>query len=215
MVKFGHALHHGGLDEVMATLSALRAAEPSPDAAGPIANALTMAAHVSYNTGQSSLAADILPRIQRIVEPIRERDPLARAWMDAANAYYAPMVKEEPWEGVRWAEASRASFMEISHRRGMLFVQVFLGLNLWILGAYERAESEFLGAIVMDSKFGLISGTFFLVQVLSDRGSLSDARSFAPAALSFAATAPASTKPLRALTRRRRASSPRRRASSQ
>ncbi len=97
--------------------------------------------------------------------------------MNRAHAHREAWVHEDPFAGLRYSEAAQASFLEANHTRGTLDCQVFLGMNLLYLGAYERAEQELRATLAIGRDLGLVSSlrTLLFVQVLCEREALDEA----------------------------------------
>jgi tetratricopeptide (TPR) repeat protein len=178
IAKLGDAMRRGDIDAFIATLDQVRAVDPSPEAAGIVANTLVLAVSLLDSRGRIDLAEIILRRMQDFIGPIAERDPVARGWLHISRAYHELWVNEDPWAAHRRSEAARESFLEANHRRGALVAQIFLGMSAWCLGGLERAATE-LGAIqVEDEELGMFAPfrPFCLIGVLCDRGLLKQAR---------------------------------------
>ena len=77
--------------------------------------------------------------------------------MNRAHAHREAWVHEDPWAGLRYSEATQASFLEANHTRGALDAQVFIGMNAWYLGAAERAERELRATLAIGEDLGLVS----------------------------------------------------------
>jgi eukaryotic-like serine/threonine-protein kinase len=172
-------------DEFLEMLGQIVATEPAPDAAGQLAFALSLATLGLMNAGRLDRVAPVIARLHAIVEPIRDRDPVARAWMHLAHPRWEAWVQEDPWAGLVRAEAGKASFEEASHRRGVFVAQVFIGVSAWTLGAFGRARAALGASGMPDEELSHLSSLrrHTLVGVLADQGALGEARDEALAML--------------------------------
>jgi len=164
-------------DRFLSVLDAIRSVEPEIDAMSTMAFALAVGIYVLDSTGEFALAEGCLKRLHDIVEPIAAYNPVARAWMNRAHAHHEAWVREDPWAGLRYSEASQQSFQEANHIRGALDGQVFIGMNAWYQGDAERAERELRATLAMGEDLGLVSSlrTLLFVQILCARGGLDEA----------------------------------------
>ena len=175
--KLGHALQHRQLDQFMTTLRALMAAEPAVDATATAAVSLGLATFMLVTMSQFELAGMVLARLDAIVAPVADRDPVARAWRDLSHTRYDAWSKGDPWLAFVRAEAARAGFLEADHQHGARLAQVFVGLTAWTLGLHERAEDALRDAAVAEGAFSVVAslGPFVRVNVLTDLGRLAEA----------------------------------------
>jgi hypothetical protein len=171
----GGAFHRGAFDVFLSTLDLLQKADPLPDAVSTAAFALAMGIVILDSQARFDLSGAVRQRLRAIVEPVADHDPVARGWMIMADTHREPWIHEDPWSGLRAAEAAFASFREARHGRGLLISQVFVGVNAWHLGALERAERELRATMGADDTGLLSSRGFYFVEVLVDRGSLDEA----------------------------------------
>jgi hypothetical protein len=133
-------------DEFVEMLGRIVGADPAPDAVGQIAFALSLATLGLINAGMLDRVGTVIARIHTIVEPIADKDPVARAWMHVAHPRWETWVQEDPWAGLVRAEAAKTSFDEAGHRRGALVAEVFIGMSAWSLGAFDRARVALTGS---------------------------------------------------------------------
>ncbi len=171
----GHA-QRGDDASFLASLSALSRVTPEPGAEAAIAMALATASFLLESTGRFALSGDLVRRIHEIVTKGADRDPIARAWMSIAHTHREACAGCDPWSGLAWADAARGAFSEAGHRRGVLFADVMIGMNAWMLGALERAESALRATLVVDEELGLLSSnrTFYFLSVLAETGNLDE-----------------------------------------
>jgi hypothetical protein len=172
-------------DDFGEMLGRIVAADPAPGATGQIAFALSLATFGLINAGALDKVASVIARLHALVEPIQDRDPVARAWMHLAHPRWEAWVQEDPWAGLVRAEAAKASFDEASHRRGAFVAEVFIGLSAWTLGAFDRAKAVLRGPRMPDEEPAVLGSMRWhcLVGVLADQGALDEARDEALAML--------------------------------
>ena len=174
----GQALQHRRLDQFMVALRALMAAEPAPEAIEATSVSLGFAAFLLVTLAQVELAGMVLARLDAIVAPVADRDPVARAWRDVSHTRYDAWSKGEPWRALVNAEAARAGFLEANHQHGARLAQVFVGLAAWTLGLLDRAEAALRDAAPAEGAFSVVAslGPLVHVNVLADMGRLDEAR---------------------------------------
>jgi tetratricopeptide (TPR) repeat protein len=81
----------------------------------------------------------LVERLCRVVEPVSDREPLARAWMYFHLANTWGIWLGEPWRGQGWAERAITSFREAGLITGEEQSRTILGGCRWLLGDFERA----------------------------------------------------------------------------
>jgi eukaryotic-like serine/threonine-protein kinase len=167
----------GNQGAFMAALSAVQNVDPAPDAVSITAFAFATIAFVLDYFGLRDLAGAAARRLDAIVEPVAESDPIAAGWMYALRAHRKGIVEGDPWAGLRPAESSRVCFAEARNHRGVAVAQLFTGMCLWLLGAFPQAERNLRSILNPDEELGgLVSlRSLTLVRVLIDRGLLDDA----------------------------------------
>ena len=177
-VKLIATTHLGQPEEFMATVHALLSAEPAPEASTLMAFTWSGAASLLTLMGEIDLAEVILERLSALGTLVPGNDPLASGWVSVAHARREAAVNEDPWAGLQWAERARASFLSAHHQRGSLLAQLLIGMNLWCLGAFARADRELRAIPAADDELGLFSSMrrFCLVWVLAQQGALAEAR---------------------------------------
>jgi tetratricopeptide (TPR) repeat protein len=173
------ALRMGRIDEFLATLHLLQTVEPAPGAAGMVAFGLAAGSFILASGGRFGLSTPVLRRLEAIVRPIADRDPVARAWMEVTQAFHEAWAGEAPALALARARAAERGFREAGHTRGAAIAQVLSGMNEWFLGRLFEAERDLRAtASVNDEELGLASSTraVLLVGVLADMGALAEAR---------------------------------------
>jgi hypothetical protein len=177
--KLTIALSMGRIDEFLATLHLLQTVEPATDAVGMVAFGLAAGSFILACGGRFGLSTPVLRRLEAIVAPIADRDPVARAWLDVTHAFHEAWAGEAPAAALARARAAHAGFREAGHTRGAALAQVLAGMNEWFLGRLPEAERELRAtALINDEELGLASSTraVLLVGVLADKGALAEAR---------------------------------------
>jgi len=175
--KMAIALREGRIDTLTELFHLFHTVEPSRDAVIAIVSAINFGCFFLSNVGRFALLERSVQRIAAIVEPIAVREPVARGWMHMSHVSIEPWAYEDPWAGLQHAEAARASFLEASHRPNTRLAQMMMGMNLWLLGALERAERELRGSVEDGAFYGPSASRHLscLVGTLADRGSLDEA----------------------------------------
>ncbi len=173
------ALSIGRTDDFLATLDLLQTVEPAPGAVGMVAFGLAAGSFILASGGRFGLSTPVLRRLETIVAPIADRDPVARAWLQVTQAFHHAWAEEAPALALSRARAAHAGFLEAGHTRGAAVAQVLAGMNNWFLGRLGEAERELRATVAInDEELGFASATraVLLVGVLADKGALSEAR---------------------------------------
>ena len=171
------ALREGQSDAVIDLIGLLKTVEPAPDAVVNVVVAINFAGFLLNRWARFALAEDGLRRVHELAEPIADREPVARGWMHMGHVALEPWAHEDPWAGLSHAEAARASFREANHRQNALLAQLLVGMNLWLLGALDRAEAELRGVLEGETVHGPIAPLHLacFAGALADRGALDEA----------------------------------------
>lgn len=168
----------GPLDAYVATVRSMLTINPSPDIIGPIAYGLATAVICLDLLGQFDFADTAFCRLHTIVEQATVFNPFTFGVLNIVHAHREALVKEEPWSGLRCAETALASFIKISHQQLTVVTKLVLAMNLWLLGAFEKAERELRDTMtVADRALGTYASSrhLFLVGTLLDRGATEEA----------------------------------------
>jgi hypothetical protein len=171
------ALREGQSDAAITLIHLLKTVEPAPDAVVNVVIAINFAGVLLNRWARFALVEDGLRRVHELVEPIAAREPMARGWMHMGHVSFEPWAHEDPWAGLSHAEAARAAFREANHRHNAQLAQLLVGMNLWFLGAHDRAERELRGVLGGDTLYGPIAPLhlFCFAGTLADRGALDEA----------------------------------------
>jgi hypothetical protein len=170
--KLAIALREGQSEAVIKLIGLLKTVEPAPDAVINVVIAINFAGFLLNRWARFALVEDGLRRVHELVEPIAAREPMARGWMHMGHVAFEPWAREDPWAGLSHAEAARGAFREANHRQNALLAQLLVGMNLWLLGAVDRAERELRGVLEGDTVYGPIAPLhlFCFAGALADRG---------------------------------------------
>ena len=144
-----------------------------------VAFGLAAGAFIHAGGGRFGLSIPVLRRLEAIVGPIADRDPVARAWMELTQAFHNAWADDAPALALGRARAAERGFREAGHTRGAAIAQVLAGMNEWCLGRLFEAERDLRAtARVNDEDLGIASSTraVLLVGVLADMGALAEAR---------------------------------------
>jgi serine/threonine protein kinase/tetratricopeptide (TPR) repeat protein len=184
------AMSQARADELMSTLLAVTQVEPVPEAIGTVAMALMMGVFMLDMQGLIDAADLLLQRMQVIVEPVADHEPLAVAWLDHAHACREAIAREDPWAGLEKARRSYGRFQEAGHRAAAGAAYLVIGINSWMLGAHDDAERVFRTIPVSDEELGAGYATRLLCEscLLADRGDSDGARSPAERLIDFGRT---------------------------
>ncbi|WP_437319823.1 protein kinase domain-containing protein [Sorangium sp. So ce385] len=171
-------IHLGRMDEFTATVRALQAVELAPEATGVAAFALAVGSYYAAQMGEFRLAEALTRRVRAVAEPVADREPVVRGWLQIAQAFHEAWRDGDLWAGLCQAEAARASFVQAGYWRGSIVSQVAIGMNARLLGDLHRAERELFETMSAGEELGPVSWlrTFLRIEMLIDRGALDGAR---------------------------------------
>jgi tetratricopeptide (TPR) repeat protein len=186
--KLVGALHMGKPEEFMATLRVVKEVEPSADAAFSVGMTLMNGIYISDAWGQLEGAEAVLKRMHALFDSIAFQEPLAPALLNIIHAIRDAYANEDPWTGLMRAKAAQASFREFNHYRGVTNGQVYAGMNLWFLGAFEEAERELMGIERTDDEIGGVHRSLSLIFVLLERDTVEKAARIATRLVESAVT---------------------------
>ncbi|WP_437675849.1 protein kinase domain-containing protein [Sorangium sp. So ce131] len=179
LLKLFGLMATGQREAFTATLSAVRAVGPLPDAAAAVADALCVGVSHLLMSGQPTVAEPFLRWLEAIVQPVAEREPRARGLRDMARSFYVMYADEDPWSGLRWAEAALESFEQAGSPADIAHARTHIAIGFWLLGAYARAEQavrEAPSCTDEDLWIAAAHRSLFLGAFLIDQGKLEEAR---------------------------------------
>jgi tRNA A-37 threonylcarbamoyl transferase component Bud32/tetratricopeptide (TPR) repeat protein len=175
--KLAIALRDGQSDAAIELIGMLQSVDPAPDALVSIVVAINFGGFILNRWARFALVEHGLQRVHAIVEPVADREPVARGWMHMGHVAIEPWAHEDPWTGLQHAQAARASFREANHRQNALLAQLLVGMNLWFLGALAEAEHELRGVLEGKTVYGPVAPLhlFCFTGTLADRGAIDEA----------------------------------------
>ncbi|APR76040.1 Adenylate cyclase [Minicystis rosea] len=167
----------GQEEKALQALHLLCTVTPAPGAVPAFVQALVVGLYDLALRGWRDRGDALFDRLAVLVDPVAAEEPRTRAWSALARAIWDPWFHEDPASGLRWAEDSLATFESIGHRAGIVMAQTFLGMNLWFLGAHERAARALRAAVeAAASRLGVVPiGALLLAGVLSEIGAVDEA----------------------------------------
>jgi hypothetical protein len=171
-------MRSGPLDEYLATVRSMLAITPSPDLVGSVAFGLATAAVCLDIVDHFDLADTVIQRLHTIVEPVAAHDPFAFGLLNLVHGHREVLVEEDPWTGLHWTETALASVIKTGNQQIFVIAKIVLAMNLWLLGALEKAERELRDTMIVgDRALGTYGSSrhFFLVGTLLDRGATEEA----------------------------------------
>jgi len=168
----------GRISELLATVGLLREVAPAPEAVGRMALAFLTGVCILDNFGQVPEGTALEERFFEVVRSAGERELIARFWWNIATGMRASYAHEDPWSALQHSDAVQAIFDVIGGEIISLNMQLFRGLNLWYLGAFEPATRTLEGIVAADAALGVASSLrrFGLSWLRADRGALDEAR---------------------------------------
>jgi len=171
----------GRMEDLWATIDALRAALPVPEAVPRMVLAYVTTINILDNLGRVSEGAALVNRVASVLGPEEARGPRAQFWWNLIPALRAAYADEDPWRGLTHSAAMRASYEAAGGERMFLSIHLFSGLNLWFLGAAGEAERLLEASTAVDETLGPMSSLrrFSLAWLLADRGAFEEARAIA------------------------------------
>jgi tetratricopeptide (TPR) repeat protein len=106
---------------------------------------------------------------------------MTRFWWNVAIGMRAGYAHEDPWSGLEHTDAIRPIFDVTGGELIFLNLQLFRGLNLWYLGAFDLAERSLEACAAADEALGVASylRRLGLSWLRADRGALADALALA------------------------------------
>ena len=167
----------GNTDELVSAAAALHDLAPAEDAAAALAITHAVLSMALGTVGEKSLAEDCAERMERLGAPSAGRDLLLRGWMNRARAARARAGEEDPWTALRLDMAAQESFDEAGDASEAALSLALLGIDCWLLGAYERSATALRGALDSSGQRGYLTAltTIYLAWTLADDGKLAQA----------------------------------------
>jgi len=162
----------------VASIDRLRDVEAAPEAVGRMALALLSAICMLDTLGQITTATPLEKQFAGLLGAQPEREPMAHFWWNILVGLRAPYAHDDVWSALRHSDAIQAIYDVIPTERIFLNMQLFRGLNLWFLGAFEAATPMLEAIPAADIRLGVASPLrrLGLAWLLADRGALDQAR---------------------------------------
>jgi hypothetical protein len=168
----------GRIPDLLAIVPLLREVDPDPDAVGRMTLAYLGTICLLDILGHLPEGTALADRFSAIVQATGDREPLARFWWHLLVSMRATYAYDDPWDGVCHADAIQPIFDAIGGERVFLNMQVFRGMNLWFLGAFDPGRRILQDIAAADTALGPASSLrrFCLSWLCADAGALDQAR---------------------------------------
>lgn len=178
LAQFTYAMRHGHLDEAIALLDVIRSIDPAPEVLATVSLALAMATVILLTDGRIDLVESIQRRLDALVKPMADRDPMARAYWHLAYPRWEAWIQENPWESLVRARAAYDAFTEAGSHRGQHLARVFIGMNEWLLGQNVRACETLKTDMRIEEESAIVASlrSSYRVLALLDAGDARTAR---------------------------------------
>lgn len=178
LAQFTYAMRHGHVDEAIGLLDVIRSIDPAPEVLATVSLALAMATVMLLTEGRIELVEPMQRRLDALVGPAADRDPMARAYWHLAYPRWEAWIKEDPWQSMVRAKAAYDAFTEAESRRGQHLARVFIGMNEWLLGQSGVACESLRLEMPHEEEFAIVSSlrALFRVLALLDTGDARTAR---------------------------------------
>jgi hypothetical protein len=169
------------MPELLAAVELLRDVQPAPEAVGRVAFACAVAIFILDIVGRIAEATELEARFFTVVRPTRDGDPLARFWWNLMLALRGADVHDDPWLALKRADENLAILEVIGGERPFLVTNLYRGMNLTYLGAFEPAAQALERIAASDAALGLASSLrrFTLAWLRANVGALDEAREIA------------------------------------
>jgi hypothetical protein len=171
----------GRISDFLATVPLLREVDPAPEAVARMTLAYLATICFLDILGQLPDGTALATRFSAVVQTTGDREPLARFWWHILVSMRATYAYDDPWDGLLHADAIQPIFDVIGGEPVFLNMQVFRGMNLWSLGAFEPGRRILDDIVAADTGLGPASSLrrFCLSWLLADTGALDAARALA------------------------------------
>ena len=144
----------GRISDLLATVPLLREVDPDPQAVGRMTLAYLGTVCYLDILGQLPEGTGLADRFSAVVQATGDREPLARFWWHVMVSMRATYAYDDPWNGLHYADAIQPIFDAIGGERVYLNMQVFRGMNLWLLGAFEPGRRVLQDIAAADTALG-------------------------------------------------------------
>lgn len=190
LAQFSYAMRLGHLEEAIALLDVIRSIDPAPEVLATVSLALAMATAILLTEGRVDLVEPIQRRLDALVQPMADRDPMARAYWHLAYPRWEAWIQENPWQSLLRAQAAYDAFTEAGSRRGQHLARVFIGMNEWLLGQSIRACETLKTDLRIEEESAIVASlrSSYRVLALLDAGDARTARTEAEQLIKVART---------------------------
>jgi hypothetical protein len=171
----------GRIGDLLAGVALLQEVEPTPEAMRRMSLAYVGTICILDVIGRVPDGTSLEERFSAVIRSTAEREPLARFWWNIDIGMRAAYASEDPWNGLQHSDAIQPIYDAIGSDRVYLNMELFRGMNLWYLGAFEPAERTLKAIPAADEALGLASSLrrVHLAWLLADRDALDEARAVA------------------------------------
>ena len=165
-----------GLEDLLATIALLHSVDPEPEAMGKMALVFLAGVCILDAFGRLADGTALEARFSAVVRSTTE--PMTLFWWNLTFSVRAAYAHEDPSRALRHSDAIQPILDAIGGRLISLNMQLFRGMNLWYLGAFEPAQQILAAIPAADESLGMVSSwrRFSLAWLLADRSALDDAR---------------------------------------
>jgi hypothetical protein len=142
------------------------------DARGPLALTLLAGTYLLDVAGRIQQADSLLERLATLADAMDDREPVASVLWHLICAARDAYARRIPWSAFEHSNAALVIARATGHERYLGFAQLFLGMNLWLLGAHGEAERTLTEIALPDEAFGATSSVrpFCLAWMFAERG---------------------------------------------
>ena len=135
------ALAQGDTQGSAELLQRLLHERPEPDAVFALSRAFSVTVDALLDHDPIA-ALPYFERMRRVAALAAQREPEVSAWWFHVHARWARVVDLDPWSALEFDRRSLVRFDVINDRRYVPYARLHEGLDLMLLGAYERAYDE-------------------------------------------------------------------------
>jgi hypothetical protein len=169
------------MDDFGAAIEALRTVAPTPEALPHMVAAFMGAITLLDLLGQLAEGTALAGRLAELLGPPAQRAPHTRLWWDLILGFRAAYADEDPWSGLHSSEQIREGYEVLGGEALWLAMQLYRGLNHWLLGAHGRAAQMLSEIPGVDDALGAAGSLrrLCLSWIHADRGALDEARALA------------------------------------
>ncbi len=192
VAKQGHARVSGDVPGLMSMLTSVWSAEPAPDAVSTVLYALHSGMVFLCMGGQFVTATRLRERVDELVPRIQEMDPTTEGRVHMCHQIVEALGSGHPARALHRAQAARDCYALAGDHGHLAWVQLFLGIALWELGAFAEARRELAVIEATGPSAGVTLTMRDAYEALNviDAGALDEAAAIADRAARSAASLP-------------------------